>query len=248
VAQVGEHSDTQRNKHVTGKGELGDSDVSVRGKGPHFVRFLGFLHGCSGSAEGVRDHINDEDSHDHEEAGLEGVGPGRGARASGEDVGENDEAHDEAGKPGWNRSVGRFEEFREGTGNGDLRGDLFHGDAVDCLRGADDADEEIRDDEEDQDGKEEVADSLRIKACSEILDLGDVTITFTDGPEFDADEEEAGGMDEAGGRGHESVGADAPLEGFAGRADEGKGGHGRSEDRHEEHEGADGVGGDEVIA
>ena len=172
---------------------------------------------------------------------MKGIGPSGGTGTTGEDVGEDDDADDEPGEPRWDASIG------SPLGKDSRHGAFCFGDSFDGLSGTNHSDEEVGDDEEDEDGKEKVAEGLGFKAGAEILNLSDVAVALTNGPELDADHEEAGGVDQAGGRGHEAVGADPAAESLTGRAHERKGGHGGAEDGHQQHEGADGVAGDEVV-
>ena len=71
------------------------------------------------------------------------------------------------------------------------------------------------------------------------MDLGNVAVALSDGPELDSDEKETSGVNETRRGGHEAVSSDPGTEGLAGGTDESESGHGGSKDRHEKHEGAD---------
>jgi len=201
--------------------------------GSDFVGVFGLFNGSRDAAESVGDEVEGEDSHDHEDDGLESVGPSGGAGSPGKDVGEDDDANDESGEPGWNGSVGG--PFGKDAGDGPF----CFGDTFDGFGCADDPDEEVGDDEEDKDGEEEVAECFGIKAGAEVLDLGNVAVALSDGPELDSDEKETSGVNETRRGGHEAVSSDPGTEGLAGGTDESESGHGGSKDRHEKHEGAD---------
>ena len=239
LEEMGKHAHAKWDEHVGEEGELRDSGFAIDGS--DFVAVFGLFHGCGNSAEFVGNEVEGEDAHDHEDDGLKGIGPSRRAGASGENVGEDDDADDKSTEP-----------RRDGSVRGPFGKDagiwsFCAGDSFDGFGSADDSDEEVGDDEKDEDREKEVAEGLGVKAGAEVLNLGNVAVAFSDGPEFDADEEEAGGVDEARRGGHEPISANAGAKGLAGRSDEGESGHGGAEDRHEEHEGANGVAGDEVI-
>ena len=178
---------------------------------------------------------------------MEGVGPGGGPGSTGEDVGEDDAADYKAREPGGNGAAGIRKELRESSWDRALGGNLFASDSDDRFCRANDSNQEIGDDESDEYRKKKVAEALRFKAGAEILNLGDVAVALSDGPEFDADHEEAGCVDEARGGRHETIGSDAQAEGLTGGSHKCEGGHGGAEDRHQEHEGPDGVARDEIV-
>jgi len=216
LEEVGEHPDTERDEHIGKEGPFRGPDFASFGEGADRVGVLGFVDGSFESAEPVGDEVKGQDAHDHENEGLEGVGPSRGTRATCKDIGEDDRTDHKAGKPRWDGSV--VSPFGEDAGSNDISVgfQLGSSDSCDCLTGSDDSNEKVGNDEEDEDGEEEVSEGLGLKAGTEILDLRDVAVAFPDRPEFNANEKKTSSVNESGRRRHKAVGADAPLKGLAG--------------------------------
>ena len=214
---------------------------------PHQVAILRLLDGSTQAAQLVRNQDKGEDPHRHEDKGLEGIGPCRSPRSTRKDVTKNHDANDKPGQPRRNRAPGRLEEFRKGSRNRSLGGDLLAGYSCNRLGRPDHSDEEVGNDEQDQDRKEEVAQAVRVEPAAEKLDLGHVAVALSDGPEFEPDEEETGRVNETRRRRHQSVSAYSALKGLSRRTNQGEGRHGRSEDRHEKHEGTNRAAGHEIV-
>ena len=123
------------------------------------------------------DEDKSNDPHDHEYERLEGVGPRRSARSTHENIGKNHAANNQTCQPDRNPS-------------GPLRGrriwkpcrERSRSDRQQCFACADDANQKIRNDQQNQDWEEQITNATGFKSGPEILNLGDITVFFAEYP------------------------------------------------------------------
>ena len=194
------------------------------------------------TAQGIDDEKECHDSHDHENDCLEGVRISGSAGTSHEHVSEHNAAHHEprqprrdASRPRWLRRV--VEQVGECSG----------GDRLDDLASSDDANEQVRHDQENQDWEKNITYAVRFETSAKELDLRDVTMFLPKDPQAYTNDEENSGMHEAADGGHQAVGADAAFKGFSRGTDEGESRHGRTKYAHQKEKRPDTVTGYEII-
>ena len=89
--------------------------------------------------------------------------------------------------------------------------------------------------------------AVRPVAVAEVLHLGDVAVALAEGPQPRADEKEGRGDHQRCRRRHQRENADSRAVRLPGPAEQREGGHVGAEQRHQQHEGADGSGCQEVV-
>ena len=131
-----------------------------------------------------------DDSHHHEDKGLKGVCPRRPTRPTSKNVGKNHDAHHQAAEPGRDAAIhdriGILEKAEHSRGHW-----------LDRLASTDDTDEQVRNYQCHQYGKQNEAKRTGLKAFTEELNLRDEAVFPSKGPQPDSNQEEAGSMNQA---------------------------------------------------
>ena len=121
------------------------------------------------------------------------------------------------------------------------------GQRLDHTATADDADQQIGNDQPDQAGKKQQTDEVTVETIAEELDLSRVTVLASELPNADADQEKTQRVNDTAAAGQHPVNADTFLVSFAAAAHERERRHRRSEQTHQQHERADRMTGDLIV-
>ena len=194
----------------------------------HQIRAL-FGHPSHGSREAsqtIDDDVKGHASQDHEDQRLKRISPSRAAQSAVCDIGHYHRTDHQPSDP---------------------LGDLTAGYFIQCDASRHDADQQVGDDQGNQNHEQKQTEAVRLPPVTKILDLGQITVAFSQRPNAWPHQKKDKRNDQGCCRRHKAEDADPQVISLSGSPEQGERGHVGSKQGHEQEEGPDGSRRHEVI-